>query len=393
MLDIAAIQTALRDSRLDGWLMYDFRGSNILARRILQFPDGVAGSRRWMYFIPQTGIPQKLVHRIESSALDHLPGDKRVYLKWQEFEAGVASLVAGQAQVAMEYSPRNGNPYISRVDAGTVELVKSTGTQVVPSGDLIQQFEAVWDQEQWEMHLNASRHTDSAYAVAWKFIADQVRSVRGTTESAVSDVIMAHFAEHGLTTYHPPIVGVNAHSGDPHYETSHAPIAEGDFVLIDLWAKLDKPRAVYSDLTRVGFISTSVPEKYEAIFRIVANARDAAIQLVKDRFARQQPLQGFEVDNAARRVIEQAGYGADFVHRTGHSIGQETHGNGANIDNLETHETRLILPGCCFSIEPGIYLPEFGVRSEVDVFVDWQGQVHVTAGELQTSVIPVLRDF
>jgi Xaa-Pro aminopeptidase len=393
MFDLTAIQSALRDSQLDGWLLYDFRASNILARRILQFPDGPAGSRRWVYFIPREGAPRKLVHRIEAAALDHLPGEKQIYLKWQEFEAGVASLVKGCSRVAMEYSPRNGNPYISRVDAGTVELVRACGPKIVPSGDLIQMFEAVWDDEQWAMHREAGRHTESAYAAAWSFIANQVRSSGQTTESAVCDLIMAHFAKHGLTTYHPPIVGVNAHSGDPHYETGNAVIKQDDFVLIDLWAKLDKPRAVYSDLTSVGFVGQTVPEKYEKIFKIVAAARDAAIQLVKERFAKRQPLQGYEVDDAARQVIEQAGYGAWFVHRTGHSIGQETHGNGANIDNLETHETRRILPGCCFSIEPGIYLPEFGVRSEVDVFVDKHGQVHVTAGELQTSVIPILRDF
>jgi len=393
MFDLAAIQSALRDSQLDGWLLYDFRASNILARRILQFPDGPAGSRRWVYFIPSDGPPRKLVHRIEAGALDHLPGDKQVYLKWQEFEAGVESLMSGQVRVAMEYSPRNGNPYISRVDAGTVELVRSRGTEIVPSGDLIQLFEAVWDADQWAMHLEASQHTDSAYGVAWRFIASEVRSRGETSESAVCDTIMAHFAKHGLTTYHPPIVGVNAHSGDPHYETGKAPIRKGDFVLIDLWAKLDKPRAVYSDLTRVGFVGETVPDQYEKIFQIVAAARDAAIQLVKNRFAAKETLQGYEVDDAARQVIERAGYGEFFVHRTGHSIGQETHGNGANIDNLETHETRRILPGCCFSIEPGIYLPEFGVRSEVDVFVDRMGQVHVTAGELQKSVIPILRDF
>ena len=393
MLDLAAIQSALRDSQFDGWLLYDFRASNILARRILQFADGPSGSRRWMYFIPREGMPQKLVHRIESGALDHLPGEKTVYLKWQEFEAGVANLVAGRKRIAMEYSPRNGNPYISRVDAGTVELVRASGADVVPSGDLIQLFEAVWDDEQWAMHLEASGHTDSAYPAAWSFIAREIRSRGETTESAVRDVIMAHFERRGLTTYHPPIVGVNANSGDPHYETGNAPIRQGDFVLVDLWAKMNRPRAVYSDLTRVGFVGETVPSKYETIFQIVAAARDAAIQLVRDRFASKQMLFGYEVDDAARQVIETAGYGAYFVHRTGHSIGQETHGNGANIDNLETHETRRILPGCCFSIEPGIYLPEFGVRSEVDVFVDRQGNVHVTAGELQKTVIPILGDF
>jgi Xaa-Pro aminopeptidase len=203
---------------------------------------------------------------------------------------------------------------------------------------------------------------------------------------------MDHFRKNGLTTYHPPIVAVNAHSGDPHYETGTTPIREGDFVLIDLWAKLDRPRAVYSDMTRVGFVGATVPEKYKAIFDIVAAARDAAIDCVRRAFAEQRPLCGWEVDDAARQVIERAGYGQFFVHRTGHSIGQEVHGNGANMDNLETREERRVLPGSCFSVEPGIYLPnDFGVRSEVDVFVDRQGQVHVTAGELQTEVVSILR--
>lgn len=391
MFDLDAIQSAIRTQGLDGWLLYDFRGSNILARRILHFADGTMGSRRWMYFIPATGTPRKLVHRIESGALDHLPGEKIVYLKWQEFEAGVATLTSGRKNLAMEYSPRNGNPYISRVDAGTVELVRSNGATLTPSGDLVQLFEAVWDDDQWAMHQAAGVHTNSAYGAAWKFIADQIRQHGETTEGAVRDVIMDHFAKNGLTTYHPPIVGVNDHSGDPHYETGTAPIRAGDFVLVDLWAKLDKPRAVYSDLTRVGFVGDSVPDKYESIFKIVAAARDAAIKLVRDRFAASQPLQGYEVDDACRAVIDQAGYGQYFVHRTGHSIGQEVHGNGANMDNLETHETRRVLPGCCFSVEPGIYLPEFGVRSEVDVFVDRQSQVHVTAGELQTSVVAIMK--
>lgn len=390
MFDLPAIQQALRDFQLDGWLLYDFRGSNILARRILDLGEQPSGSRRFFYCIPADGIPRKLVHRIEQGALDHLPGDKTVYLTWQELEAGVQKLVSGQLRVAMEYSPRNANPYISKVDAGTVELVRSCGVEPVPSGDLIQLFEATWDDAQWASHLEAAVHTDSAYSRAWKFIADRVRSGTTVTERDVQDEIMRHFAEHGMTTYHPPIVGVGPHSGDPHYETGDTPLQAGDFVLVDLWAKLDQPRAVYSDLTRVGFIGETVPDKYEAIFQIVAQARDAAIECVRNAFATGNDLQGWQVDQAARDVITAAGYGPAFVHRTGHSIGQETHGNGANMDNLETHEERRILPRTCFSVEPGIYLPEFGVRSEINVFVDADKKVHVTGGELQRQVVPIL---
>jgi len=393
MFDLGKIQAALRQFNLDGWLTYDFRGSNLLARRVAGFADSQMGSRRWFYFVPASGEPRKLVHRIETGALDHLPGEKTVYLKWQELEAAVAKLVAGATRVAMEYSPRNANPYVSKVDAGTIELVRSCGVEIVSSGDLVQQFEATWDDEQIAMHLEAARHTDSAYGRAWEFIANKCRSGKPAHETEVQSLIMQHFKENGLTAYHPPIVGANAHSGDPHFDTSAATdveIREGDFVLIDLWAKVDRPRSVYSDLTRVGYVGGSVPEKFEMIFQIVAAARDAAIGIVKETLAGRRPLAGWQVDQAARAVIEIAGYGDKFIHRTGHNIGQEVHGNGANMDGLETREDRLVLPRTCFSIEPGIYLDDFGVRSEVNVLIDGDGKVHVTGGELQRSVVPIL---
>lgn len=395
MFNLAAIQSALREFQIDAWLLYDFRGSNILARRILGFPDGQAGSRRWLYVIPAVGEPRKLVHRIENGALDQLPGEKTVYLRWQELEAGVQELVQNAKYVAMEYSPRNGNPYVSRVDAGVVELVRSFGPQVISSGNLIQMFEATWDADQWRMHQEAAVHTDLAYALAWKLIAQRVQAGGSIRESEVQSAIMDYFHANGMTTYHPPIVGVGPHSGDPHYETTpgtDTAMREGDFVLIDLWAKLDQPRAVYSDLTRVGYIGKTVPEPYERIFQIVAAARDAAIATVQKAFISGEALHGWQVDQAARDVIERAGYGSKFVHRTGHNIGRETHGNGANMDNLETREDRLVMRRTCFSIEPGIYLPEFGVRSEINIFVDADGKVHVTGGELQRRVVPILAE-
>jgi Xaa-Pro aminopeptidase len=394
MFNLPEVQTALQQSGLDGWLLYDFRGLNVLARRVLGIGAESHLTRRWFYFIPARGEPRKLVHRIESGALDPYPGGRQVYLRWQELEAGVQSLVQGARKVAMEYVPRNANPYVSRVDAGTVELVRSFGVEVVPSGDLVQRFEACWDDEQWEMHLEAARHTRSAYDVAFQFIRERTRNGGSVRETEVQARIMEHFAAHKLVTDHPPIVGAGPHSGDPHYAPgagSDAAIREGDFVLIDLWAKCDRPRAVYSDLTWTCFVGREVPARYQEIFKIVARARDAAIAKVRDAFAAKRPLQGWAVDQAARDVIEQAGYGQYFCHRTGHSIGQETHGNGANMDNLETHEERRVLPRTCFSVEPGIYLPEFGVRSEVNVFVDGQERVHVTGGEPQTEVVPLLR--
>ena len=393
MFDLAAVQAALTEQRLDGWLLYDFRGLNVLARRVLGFGSDAILSRRWFYFIPAKGEPRKLVHRIEPAALDAYPGSKRVYLRWQELEEGVGALLAGAKRVAMEYVPRNANPYVARVDAGTVELVRSFGAEVVSSGDLVQQFEACWDDAQWAQHLEAAKHTRSAYDVSFDFIRTRTRNGGSVRETEVQQVILDHFKKHKLFTDHPPIVAAGPHSGDPHYAPgagSDAAIREGDFVLIDLWAKCDQPRAVYSDLTWTCFVGREVPARIREIFGIVAAARDAAINRVKQAFAKRQALQGWEVDRAARDVIDRAGYGEYFCHRTGHSIGQETHGNGANMDGLETKEERRVLPRTCFSVEPGIYLPEFGIRSEVNVFVDAQGQVHVTGGMPQTEVVALL---
>ena len=393
MFDLDAIQAALREAGLGGWLLCDFRGSNVLARRVLDLEGKPSGSRRFFYIIPAQGPPRKLVHKIEPGALDHLPGEKRVYLRWQDLEAGVADLVAGLGTVAMEYSPRNANPYIGRVDAGTVELVRSAGVEVVPSGDLVQRFEAAWDDGQWATHREADVHTRSAFDLAFGLIAERARAGGDpATECQVQAAILDHFRRHGLTTYSPPIVAVGPHSGDPHYEPGPAhdtPIRPGDFVLIDLWAKVDRPRAVYSDLTCTGYVGEAVPARFAEPFAVVVRARDAAIALVREAFAAGRPLRGWEVDDAARHVIESAGLGEFLFSRTGHSIGQEVHGNGAHMDNLESRDERLVIPRTCFSIEPGVYFPEFGMRSEVDVFIDGAGAVHVT-GIPQTRVLPIL---
>lgn len=394
MFDLPAIQTALKQFDLDGWLLFDFRGSNMPARRVVELAHKPVTSRRWFYFVPREGNPRKLVHRIETGALDHLPGDRLVYLKWQELENGLEELVRGCRKLAMEYAPRGGNPYISRVDAGTVELVRSLGPEIVPSGDLVQLFESAWTDDQWAMHQKATECTTRAFDLAFGLIAERTRNGGSIGEVEVQQAILKFFHEHGLTTYSPPIVAVGPNSGDPHYEPlpgHDSPIQQGDFVLVDLWAKLDKPRAVYSDLTRVGFVGTEIPDKYEDVFAVVANARDAAIAYVRDSLAHGRVVRGHEVDDAARGVIDSAGYGPYFIHRTGHSIGEEVHGNGANMDNLETHEMRRVLPRTCFSIEPGIYLPEFGIRSEVDVYIGPDSSVHVTGG-LQTRVLPILAD-
>jgi Xaa-Pro aminopeptidase len=393
MFDLPAVQKAIQAQGVEGWLLYDFRGSNVLAQRVVGL-DEKKLSRRWFYFVPAKAEPRKLVHAIEPASLDALPGTQKIaYRRWQELEAGVGKLLSGAKRIAMEYSPRNGNPYVGKVDAGTIELVRSFGVDVVSSGDLVQQFEATWDDDQEASHFAASKVTDAAYGVAWEFIADRASAGKTVTELDVQKRIMDHFTANKCTTYSPPIVGVGPHSGDPHYEPTsetNSPIRAGDFVLVDLWAKLDKPRAVYSDLTRVGYVGKDVPEKYTKIFNIVAAARDAGIDCVRKAFAAQRPLTGAEVDDATRAVIDTAGYGDQFTHRTGHNIGQEVHGNGAHIDGLETRDDRRIMPRTCFSIEPGIYLPEFGVRSEVDVYIDKNGQVHVTGGEIQREIVRIV---
>jgi Xaa-Pro dipeptidase len=387
MFVLPAVQAAIREAGLDGWLLYDFRGQNLLAQRIAAVTPKL--SRRWFYFVPALGEPKKLAHAIEPSSLDHLPGTKAIYRRWQELEAGVGALVKGARRIAMEYSERNSNPYIGRVDAGTIELVKSFGCEVIASGDLIQLFEATWDADQEKSHFEAAQLCRAAYDVAFAFIASEIKANGKVLETAVQTRIMEHFADHKMTTYSPPIVGVGPHSGDPHFDTSVAtnlPIERGSFVLIDLWAKMDRPRSVYADYTRVAYVGEKVPEQYTKIFNIVARARDAGIKTVKDAFAAKKPLMGWEVDDATRAVIEKAGYGDNFTHRTGHNIGQEVHGNGAHIDGLETRDDRRIIPRTCFSIEPGIYLPEFGIRSEVDIYIDGAGTVHVTGGEPQKEV-------
>lgn len=393
--ELAAVQSAIVEFGFDGWLLYDFRGLNVLALRVLGIPESDIGSRRFFYYIPAQGEPQKLVHRIEAGSLDHLPGEKTAYLTWQELHAGLKEIVGGAGKIAMEYSPLNANPYVSVVDAGTVELIRSCGPQVESSGNLIQFFEARWTEAQWQLHLQADELNRAAFDAAWKFIADNVRAGTTIRETDVQDHVMDYYARNNMTTYHPPIVGVGPHSGDPHYapaKGTDAEIKAGDFVLLDMWVKMDVPNGVYSDLTKVGFVGDEVPEKYTKIFNIVADARDAGINIAKSAFESERELQGWEVDRATRDVIDQAGYGEYFIHRTGHNIGKETHGNGAHMDDLETKEDRLVLPRTCFSIEPGIYLDEFGVRSEINVYIDPDSNVIVTGG-VQTEITKILVEY
>jgi Xaa-Pro aminopeptidase len=381
------MQDALHQEQVDGWLFYDFRGSDPLAYRILGLDPTTISTRRWYYFIPTQGEPVGVVSSVEPHRLDVLPGQKRVFLSWQQLQAHLADTLQGVHRVAMQYSPGNAIPYISRVDAGTIEQIRQLGVEIVSAADLVQQFEAVWTTAQWESHLRAAKGVRETVDEAFAYIRQHVP----VSEYAVQQFIIQRFADRGLTTHHPPIVAINAHSADPHYEPQpegSSPIQPGDFVLIDLWAK--EPKGVYADITWTGFMGTEVPARYQEIFTYVRNARDAAIAFVKERVSQEQSFAGHEVDAVSRKVIVDAGYGDHFVHRTGHSIGEEVHGNGANMDGLETRDERRVLPGTCFSIEPGIYLRgEFGVRSEINIYVTPREAI-VTGAPMQTAVVPIL---
>ncbi len=393
------IQAALQREGLDGWLFYDFRGSDLLAYRILGLDLAELSTRRWYYYIPVVGEPRGIVSTVEPHRLDILPGHKLSFLSWQEHQQRLKEVLASSQRIAMQYSPRNAIPYISRVDAGTIESIRELGLEVVSSADLVQQFEAVWTSDQWESHLRAAQGVREALDEAFAYIRGRIGRQEGRggevlTEYEVQQFILQQFTQRGLITLHPPIVGVNAHSADPHYGPTReqsALIQPGDFVLIDLWAKEQRPEGVYADITWTGFAGTEVPPRYQEIFSLVSRARDSAIAFVQKRIKEGQPVYGYEVDSASRRVITEAGYDRFFLHRTGHSIGEEVHGNGANMDGLETHDERRVLPHTCFSIEPGIYLPgEFGVRSEVDVYVT-DTEAMVTGEPRQTEVVPILR--
>jgi Xaa-Pro aminopeptidase len=387
MMKLAEIQEELRRQQLDGWLFFDHHERDPLAYRVLEFRPARHVTRRWYYYIPAAGQPRGLVHRIERDMLNAVPGDKQVYSTWQEQTAGLAGLLRGARRVSMQYSPNCSIPYVSLVDAGTVELVRSTGVEVVSSAELIQFFEARWSQAALDSHLEAGRRVDRTRGEAFAFIRDRIQggSVR---EFEVKNFILQEFTRTGLVTDHGPVVGVNANSGDPHYEPTaevSLDIHAGDFVLLDMWAKLDVLDSVYYDITWTGYCGPQPPERIATIFGIVREARDAALRRVQRAVAAGEPISGYEVDDAARSYISDRGYGEYFTHRTGHSIGQDVHGNGANMDNLETHDQRRIIPWTCFSIEPGIYLPEFGVRSEVNVFVG-DRDARVT-GEIQRELV------
>lgn len=388
---LTEIQAALREQYLDGWLFFDHHERDPLAYRILEFRPPRHVTRRWYYLIPAEGEPRALVHRVEPNMLDALPGTQTVYSGWQTQAAGLESLLRGCSRIAMQYSPLCAVPYVAMVDAGTIELVRGTGVEVVTSADLVQYFEARWTEAQLETHMEAGRKVDKVRRNAFEEIGARLRRGEGVTEWDIKGYILSAFERTGLFTDHGPIVGVNANASNPHYEPTaqlHDPIRPGDVVLIDLWAKLDGVAdAVYYDITWTGFVGTP-PTEVVNVFETVRDARDATVKRVQESVYSAEGLRGYQVDDAARGYIAERGFGDYFVHRTGHSIGRDVHGSGANMDNLETHDERKIIPGTCFSVEPGIYLPHFGIRSEVNMYVG-EREARVT-GEIQRQLVAVL---
>lgn len=391
MPDIARIQEEVRAAGADGWLLYDFHNRDAIAYHVLGLDYGKFTSRRWFYWIPASGEPVRLCHKVESTKLDRLPGAKRLYLSWRELHASLKEVLGPARKVAMQFSPLANIPYVSVVDGGTIDLVRSLGYEVVSSAGLVQTFQAVLDDAAYQSHVAAGEKVQRIKDEAFALVAAELGAGRALTQYDVQQFIVRRYGEEGLTCKGEfPIVGTNEHPADPHFEPTPAnarPIRNGDTLLIDLWAKLDQPGAVFYDITWCGFVGGAPPAKYVEIFHVVRDARDAALAFIRGRYARGEKLYGWEVDDACRAVVEKAGYGPFFIHRTGHSIGEEVHGNGVNIDNLETKDERELVPGICFSIEPGIYLAgEMAVRSEIDVFITPAGTVEV-AGDIQRELI------
>ncbi|PIS30204.1 MAG: hypothetical protein COT43_02200 [Candidatus Marinimicrobia bacterium CG08_land_8_20_14_0_20_45_22] len=392
-MDLEKIQSEICKQKIDGWLFYDFHNRDAMAYRILGLELNKLTSRRWYYFIPADGQPVRLVSSVEATKLDALPGEKMVYRSYEQQHALIRKMLRNSRRIAMQYSPTNNIPYISMVDAGTIELLRSFGVEIVTSANLVQTFEAIIDKEGYRLHRQAGEKVQRIKDEAFALIDRTIRAKEKITEYEVQQFIVKRFQEEGLTDDGDhPIVGVNEHPADPHFEPKESnsyTLKQGDTVLIDLWARENCDKGIYYDITWCGFIGKQPPAKYIEIFNVVRDARNAARDFVRNKFARGERCFGYEVDDACRNVVAKDGYGEYFVHRTGHSIGHEVHGNGVNIDNLETKDERELVPGICFSIEPGIYLAgEMAVRSEIDVFITLDKQV-VVAGKEQEDLILV----
>ncbi len=391
MKQIQEIQQEVRKCGMHGWLFYDFHNRDEMAYRILGLEFNKFTSRRWYYFIPAEGEPQKLVSGVEPTKLDTLLGKKTVYRSWGDQHRLLKELLGRSKKIAMQYSPLNNIPYISMVDAGTIELIRSFGIEIVSSADLVQKFESIIDEKGYRAHLEAGEKVQKIKDEAFDLVRSRIKTSEAISEYQVQQFIVKRFHEEGLTDDGDhPIVAVNEHAADPHFEPKEKNsyvIKKGDTLLIDLWARLDRDDGIYYDITWCGFIGNNPPQKYREIFDVVKNGRNSARDFIREKFSKNERCYGYEVDDACRNVIAKAGYGDHFVHRTGHSIGRAVHGNGVNIDNLETKDERELVPGICFSIEPGIYLTgEMAVRSEIDVFITMEREV-VVAGKEQEELI------
>jgi Xaa-Pro dipeptidase len=392
-LNISDVQAALTADGVDGWLLYDFRRQNPIAAEVtgVSRQEGHLATRRWFYLIPAAGEPRGLVHKIEKYSLKHLPGSNRQYAGRDQLAAGLRELLAGMRRIAMEYSPLCAIPYVSRVDAGTIELVRQTGVEIVSSGDLVQRFSTVWDEETVATHRAAS---DKLYRVkdrAFEAIAQRLRDGVTTSEYDIQQMMVRWFEDEGLVADAEPNVSATENAGNPHYlptATRSRRIQRDDLVLLDLWGKLEAPGSVFADITWMGYAGSAVPDRYGRAFAAIREARDAAIGLVQNAVRAGRELRGWEVDKAASDVIHAAGYGSAILHRTGHSLGEAVHGNGVNMDDYETHDDRRLLPGTGFTIEPGVYFEDFGVRTEINMVVGAR-DASVT-GPLQTEILALM---
>ncbi len=389
-MNVGEIQTTLQALRLDGWLLYDFHGLNPIARRVAGLGADRFATRRWFGLIPAQGEPIWLHHAIEAHLFTHLPGRRIPFVGYRELVEKLRGALAGTKRVAMEYAPEGVLPYVSRVDAGTIEMVRSAGAEVVSSADLVQSYEARWSEAGLASHRRASRGLTEVLHATFAEVAAAVTGGRAITEHSIQQFMCVQFRDRRLA-HDPPIVAVNAHAGNPHYEprsSGSAPIRRGDLLLLDLWCREEPEGSIWADITWMAFLGAEVPARHRAIWDIVAGARDAAVAFLKEGAALGKRIRGADVDDVARAYVRERGYADRFLHRTGHSIGVEVHGNGCNIDGLETVDDRTLIPRTGFSIEPGIYLDDFGVRSEIDVYMDERG-IEVTTA-VQDQIVPLL---
>jgi len=410
-VSLQRIQEYLQANHLDGWLLYDFRGQNSIALSIAGLTTG--GTRRWFLWIPAQGRPSYLIHAIEETAFSlvdpEMAGELHTYIGWQQLAEMLPGFIGAGGEkplrIAMEYSPLGAIPYISKVDAGTFELITEvTGAEIVGSADLVQLIQAALSPAQMESHRRAAAHCMRIKDAAFAFVADTLKSGRAITEYDVQQFILEQFAAADLYTDHGPIVAVNGNAAVPHYApsvTQHSPIQRGDVLLIDLWAKEQNDAGdCYADITWTAYCGAEVPAQVEQVFQAVCQARDAAVAAVREAIAGGRRPRGHQIDDVARDVIADAGFGHAILHRTGHSLGPAIHWNGVNIDNVETQDRRRIIPGVMFTIEPGIYLPGLdfdgsgqakglGIRTEINCIAH-EDSLEIATGPVQTEVVTLL---